>query len=37
MMLSTLRKFAAALGAECEVAFVFPGGQRIVVAASTER
>jgi hypothetical protein len=37
MMLSTLRKFAAALGAHCEVAFVFPAGQRIVVAAPTER
>jgi hypothetical protein len=33
MMLSTLRRFAAALGAECEVVFHFPKtGHRIVVA-----
>jgi hypothetical protein len=32
MMLSTLRKYAAALGAECEVVFVFPKtGHRIVL------
>ena len=33
MSLSTLRRYAAALGAECEVVFVFPKtGHRIVVA-----
>ncbi len=32
MMLSTLRKYAEALGAECEVTFVFPKtGHRIVL------
>ena len=32
MMLSTLRKYAAAIGAECEVVFVFPKtGHRIVL------
>jgi len=32
MMLSTLRRYAEALGAECEVAFVFPKtGHRIVL------
>lgn len=37
IMLSTLRKYAAALGAECEVAFIFPKtGHRIVVADPTE-
>lgn len=37
MMLSTLRRFAAALGAECEVAFVFPKtGHRIVVVDPEE-
>lgn len=30
--LTTLRRFAAALGAQCEVTFVFPAGHRIVVA-----
>jgi len=29
--LSTLRKYAEALGAECEVTFVFGGGQRIIL------
>jgi hypothetical protein len=33
MLLSTLRKYAAALGATCEVALVFPKtGHRIVIA-----
>ena len=37
MMLSTLRRYAAALGAECEVAFVFKKtGHRIVVAEPEE-
>jgi hypothetical protein len=32
MMLSTLRKYAAAIGAECEVVFVFPKtGHRIAL------
>jgi hypothetical protein len=32
LMLSTLRKYAAAIGAECEVIFVFPKtGHRIVL------
>jgi hypothetical protein len=32
MMLSTLRKYAEAIGADCEVAFVFPRtGHRIVL------
>jgi DNA-binding XRE family transcriptional regulator len=32
MMLSTLRKYAQALGAECEIVFVFPKtGHRIVL------
>jgi hypothetical protein len=30
--LSTLRRYAEALGARCEVVFVFPRGQRIVLA-----
>jgi predicted transcriptional regulator len=37
MLLSTLRRYARAIGAECEVAFVFPKtGHRIVVADPTE-
>jgi hypothetical protein len=32
LMLSTLRRYAAALGATCELAFVFPNGQRVLVA-----
>ena len=32
MLLSTLQRYAEALGASCEVAFVFPTGHRIVVA-----
>jgi transcriptional regulator with XRE-family HTH domain len=31
-LVSTVRKYAAALGARCEVAFVFPGGQRVLIA-----
>ena len=34
VFLSTLRLYAEAVGARCEVAFVLPGGQRIVIAAS---
>ena len=37
MMLSTLQRYAAALGAECEVTFVFPKtGHRIVLAEPEE-
>lgn len=37
MLLSTLRKYAAALGATCEVTLVFPEkGHRIVVADPEE-
>jgi transcriptional regulator with XRE-family HTH domain len=33
MMLSTLQRYAEALGAKCEVAFVFPKtGHRIILA-----
>jgi DNA-binding XRE family transcriptional regulator len=30
--ISTLRKYAAAIGATCEVTFVFPTGHRLVLA-----
>lgn len=37
MMLSTLQRYAAALGAECEVVFVFPKtGHRIALAEPDE-
>jgi hypothetical protein len=29
---STLRRYAAALGATCEVAFVMPNGRRVLIA-----
>ena len=32
VMLSTLRKYAAALGARCDVAFVFADGRRVFIA-----
>jgi transcriptional regulator with XRE-family HTH domain len=32
VLLSTLQMYAEALGARCEVAFVLPGGQRVVIA-----
>lgn len=32
IMLSTLRRYAAALGTVCEVAFVFPNGRRVLIA-----
>ena len=31
VMLSTLRRYATALGATCEVAFVFPNGRRVLI------
>jgi transcriptional regulator with XRE-family HTH domain len=31
LMLSTMRRYAQALGARCEVAFVFRGGRRVLV------
>jgi transcriptional regulator with XRE-family HTH domain len=37
MRLSNLRRYAAALGAECEVTFVFPTGERIVVTEPVEK
>lgn len=33
VMLSTLRRYAAAVGARCEVAFVLPEGRRVLIAA----
>lgn len=32
IMVSTLRKYAAALGVRCEVAFVFDDGRRVLIA-----
>lgn len=32
VMLSTLRRYAVALGATCDVAFVFPDGRRVLLA-----
>ncbi len=32
IMLSTLRKYAEALGARCEVSFVFEDGRRVLIA-----
>jgi transcriptional regulator with XRE-family HTH domain len=32
IMLSTVRKYAEALGARCEVAFVFDNGHRVLIA-----
>jgi helix-turn-helix protein len=32
VMVSTLRKYAAALGARCDVAFVFADGRRVLIA-----
>jgi DNA-binding XRE family transcriptional regulator len=31
VMVSTVRKYAAALGARCDVAFVFPDGRRVLI------
>ena len=31
LMLSTMRRYAEALGARCEIAFVFRGGRRVRV------
>ena len=31
LMLSTMRRYAQALGARCEIAFVFRGGRRVRV------
>jgi transcriptional regulator with XRE-family HTH domain len=33
LMLSTMRRYAEALGARCEVAFVFRGGRRVLVVS----
>jgi transcriptional regulator with XRE-family HTH domain len=32
VLLSTLHRYAEALGAACEVAFVFPNGRRVLIA-----
>lgn len=32
VMVSTVRKYAAAIGARCEVAFVFEDGRRVLIA-----
>jgi transcriptional regulator with XRE-family HTH domain len=32
VLTSTLRRYAEAIGARCEVAFVFPGGRRVLIA-----
>lgn len=32
LLISTLHRYAEALGAMCEVAFVFPGGRRVLIA-----
>jgi transcriptional regulator with XRE-family HTH domain len=32
VMISTLRKYAAALGARCEIAFVFKDGRHVLIA-----
>ena len=31
IMVSTLRKYAAAIGARCEVSFVFEDGRRVLI------
>jgi transcriptional regulator with XRE-family HTH domain len=35
LMLSTAQKYAAALGARCELAFVFGDGRRVIIAEPT--
>ena len=37
VMVSTLRKYAAALGAHCEVSFVFRDGRRVLIAEAGDR
>jgi transcriptional regulator with XRE-family HTH domain len=32
LLVSTLHRYAEALGANCEVAFVFPDGRRVLIA-----
>jgi transcriptional regulator with XRE-family HTH domain len=32
LLVSTLHRYAEALGATCEVVFVFPGGRRVLIA-----
>jgi Helix-turn-helix len=36
VLLSTVRRYAAALGARCDVAFVFPDGRQVLIAEAVD-